>query len=219
MTCDVIATGSTGNAVLLDGKFLIDCGVPWAKISPYYKGLKFCLLTHLHSDHFNMATIRRLHVERPSLRFVCGQWIAKMLIQAGFSPLILDVLGDEEAAYYSDGTKIRLFFLQHDIENAGFRVELPNGERAFYATDTGSLSGIPAREYDLYLIEANHREAEIQKRIAEKLAAGEYCYEYRAQYTHLSREKAEKWLAQNARPGFSKVIFLHQHVDKEGPNA
>ena len=29
MTCNVIATGSQGNAVVLDGTILLDCGVPF----------------------------------------------------------------------------------------------------------------------------------------------------------------------------------------------
>ena len=33
MTCDVIATGSKGNAVLLNGAYLIDCGVPFVVVA------------------------------------------------------------------------------------------------------------------------------------------------------------------------------------------
>lgn len=214
MTCDVIATGSTGNAVLLDGKILIDCGVPWSKIAPYYRGIAFCLLTHIHSDHFCMATIRRLHVERPSVRFVCGKWLAQPLLSAGINPLVLDVLDLDEAAYYTDGTAFRLFGLVHDVDNAGYKIRTAAGERAIYATDTGSMDGVVARGYELYMIEANHREDEIRQRVASKIAAGEYCYEYRAQYNHLSAEKANAWLAENATPDYSSVVFLHQHVER-----
>lgn len=49
MTYEVIATGSSGNAVLINGEILIDCGVSWKKIQPYAKRLKLVLLTHEHS--------------------------------------------------------------------------------------------------------------------------------------------------------------------------
>lgn len=49
MTYEVIATGSSGNAVLINNEILIDCGVSWKKIRPYAKKLKLVLLTHEHS--------------------------------------------------------------------------------------------------------------------------------------------------------------------------
>ncbi len=49
MTYEVVATGSTGNAVILNDQILIDIGVPFKKIEPYMKNLKLVLLTHIHS--------------------------------------------------------------------------------------------------------------------------------------------------------------------------
>ena len=103
--------------------------------------------------------------------------------------------------------------LIHDAENCGYHLKL-DYETAFYATDTGTLDHIGAKDYDLYLIEANHTRAEIEERIADKLARGEFAYEVRAARNHLSREQALDWLARNAGPN-SRVLFLHQHKDKE----
>ena len=64
MICDVIATGSQGNAVALGDEVLIDCGVPYKRIAHLVPTLKLVLLTHRHSDHFAPTTIRRLHQER-----------------------------------------------------------------------------------------------------------------------------------------------------------
>ena len=83
-----------------------------------------------------------------------------------------------------------------------------------YATDTGSMDGVVARGYDLYMIEANHTQAEITDRIQRKLEAGDFVYEYRAAAGHLSKEKADAWLAENAIPGKSKVVYLHGHEEK-----
>ena len=49
MTYEIIETGSTGNAVVINENIMIDCGVSWKKIQPYAKKLKLVLLTHKHS--------------------------------------------------------------------------------------------------------------------------------------------------------------------------
>ena len=48
-----------------------------------------------------------------------------------------------------------------------------------------------------------------------KLEAGEFSYESRAMESHLSREQACAWIAQNAAIGKSHVLYLHQHQDVE----
>ena len=48
MTYEIIETGSTGNAVVINENIMIDCGVSWKKIQPHAKKLKQVLLTHKH---------------------------------------------------------------------------------------------------------------------------------------------------------------------------
>lgn len=213
MICNVISTGSKGNAVLLGRSILLDCGVPYKQIEPHVRQLQLVLLTHIHGDHFNTATIRRLHKERPVLRFGCCEWLVRPLLDAGVSARCIDVYTPDEEYIYGIGTMISPFCLFHDVENCGYRIFYANDEKALYATDTGSLADIIAQDYDLYMIEANHTEAEIAQRIQRKLEAGEFVYEYRAASGHLSREKADAWLAQNATPGKSRVVYLHKHED------
>lgn len=88
----------------------------------------------------------------------------------------------------------------------------------FYATDTSTLDHIEAKNYDYYLIEANHTRAEIEARIAEKQARGEFAYEARAAQNHLSQEQALEWLSCNISPerwDRTEIVFLHQHKEKE----
>ena len=213
MTCNVIATGSKGNAVILGRMILLDCGVPYKLIEPYVRDLRLVLLTHVHGDHFNPATIRRLHMERPALRFGCCQWLVRLLVDAGVPAKCIDVYTLDAVYNYGAGTSVSPFGLAHDVENCGYRVFYANDKKVIYATDTGTLDGVIAQGYDLYLIEANHTEAEIAERIQRKLEAGEFVYEYRAAAGHLSREKADAWLAQNATPGKSRVVYLHGHTE------
>lgn len=215
MTYDILATGSSGNAVVINGEILIDCGVPMKKLreSGYIKNLKLVLLTHEHGDHFNATTVRALHKERPALRCVCCAWMVPHLLEAGVDKRAIILI--KPGRWYQCGF-CRQFMAEtipHDVENCGYHLKL-DYETIFYATDTSTLDHIEAKNYDLYMIEANHTRAEIEARIAEKQARGEFAYETRAAQNHLSQEQALDWLARNAGPN-SRYVFLHQHKDKE----
>lgn len=218
MNCNVIATGSTGNAVVLEGMVLIDCGIPWKTLEPYAKDLRLVLLTHEHGDHFKPATLRNLAQVRPTLRFGCCEWLVQKLLDAGVPPSNIDVYTLGQSYDYGSAVVLTPFPLFHDVENCGYKLTIGD-EEALYATDTGSMEGVEAKDYDLYMIEANHQEDEIQERIQRKLEAGEFVYEYRAAAGHLSREKADAWLAENATPGKSMVVYLHGHKEKEEHSA
>lgn len=112
---------------------------------------------------------------------------------------------------YQNGLILGCESVPHDVQNCCWHITTPDGERGFYATDCGSLDGIKAKGYDFYMIEANHTRAELEDRLAAKEAAGQYAYERRAAVTHLSREQADEWLADNAEFGKSRVVYLHQH--------
>jgi len=218
MTYDILATGSSGNAVIINGEILIDIGVPYKTLeqSGYIKALKLVLLTHEHGDHFNPSTVRRLHQERPRLRFGCCEWMVGPLLEAGVNKLMIDVYRFEHTYRYGEFHRYGKFQVSseptpHDVQNCCYHINA-YGDLLFYATDTSTLDGIEAKDYDLYLIEANHTRAEIEARIAEKQARGEFSYEARAVRNHLSREQAEEWLARNAGPN-SRYVFLHQHKE------
>lgn len=213
MTFDVIATGSTGNAVAINGSILIDCGVPFKALDGVKKDLQLVLLTHAHSDHFKPRTVWALHKERPTLRWGCCEWMVGPLLEAGVDKRVIDVLTPGQEVVYQDLCYLTPEALTHDVPNCGYHMIVMDGERLFYATDTATLDGVEARGYGLYLIEANHTRAELEERVAAKRAAGEYAYEYRAAANHLSREQAEDWLYQQMGPN-SRYVFLHQHKER-----
>ena len=209
MTYNIISTGSKGNAVVINDEILIDCGIPFKKLSPFVKPLKLVLLTHIHSDHFKPATVRALHQERPALRFGCCEWMVESLVDAGVDKHKVDVLYPDIEFIYSS-FKVEPVTLFHNVPNCGYRITDSEERRLFYATDTGTLDGIEAKNYDLYMVEANHTKAELEARMEAKLAAGEFAYELAAAQNHLSREQAEDWLYKNMGPS-SQYVFLHQH--------
>lgn len=217
MTFDVIATGSGGNAVVLNKNILIDCGVPFSKVKPYMKELYLVLLTHCHGDHFNPRTVRALHRERPGLRWGCCEWMVGPLLEAGVDKRVIDVYQQGDTLCYFRLFMIEPVLLTHDVPNCGWKIALfKDGkcENAFYATDTGTLDGVEAPGYDWYFIEANHTRAELEERARAKLDAGEFAYEIRAARNHLSQEQAEEWLYSQMGP-HSHYVFLHQHRVKE----
>lgn len=212
---NIISSGSQGNAVVLNGFVLVDCGVPYKQIAPYVPQLKLVLLTHIHGDHFCKRTLRRLAVERPTLRFGCCRWLVSPLVAAGVSAQQIDVL--RPRVMYGYGLcNVIPFELTHNVPNCGYKVHFRNG-KAIYATDTNNLNGVQAVGYDLYLIEANYTEEDIHRRIKEKRMAGEFAYEEQALRNHLSAEKCTEFLLKNMRANGISVP-MHVHVDKEAPN-
>lgn len=213
MTCEVLQTGSSGNCVILNGVIALDMGVAYKKVAPHVRGLQLVFVSHEHGDHFKPSTIRALAAERPMLRFCGGDWMAGKFAKEGVPARNIDVL--EAGKRYNYGSfQIEPVTLYHDVPNFGLRVFM-GSEKAIYIVDTGYVDDVEAAGYDLYLLEANHTRAEIAARITEKQARGEFAYERRAAMNHLSQEQALDWLARNAGPN-SRVLFLHQHKDKEG---
>lgn len=89
-----------------------------------------------------------------------------------------------------------------------------NGEKIFYATDTGDLDGIEAKDFDMYFIERNYADEEIQQRIAQKEADGQYAYEREVLNNHLGLAQCDDFLLKNMGQN-SKYIYMHGHIDKE----
>lgn len=207
----VISTGSRGNAVII-GKVLVDCGVSFKAIQPDINNIRLVLLTHIHGDHFNPATVRRLASERPLLRFAACRWLIKPLVDAGVSERQIDVL-DPGYVFDYGICKVSPFALQHDVPNCGYKLYFPAG-KAIYATDTCTLDGVEAKDFDLYLIEGNYEANELEQRIAEKLMKGQYVYEYRVMRTHLSRQQCDDFVARNIGPT-GEYVYLHAHVEAE----
>lgn len=205
----IISTGSKGNAVILNDEILIDCGVPYKSIKPYVKDLKLVLLTHIHCDHFKPETIRKLANERPTLRFGCGKWLLPSVLACGVPKWRIDIYTPNLKNRYTDDLQLIMIPLKHNVSNCGYKLFL-NGEKIFCATDCNNLDGIDAPNYDLYMIEANYEDEEIQERIAEKEANGEYVYEYQVLHNHLSKQKADDFIIRNQSAN-SRFVYLHGH--------
>lgn len=211
MNYNIISSSSTGNAAIIREIILIDCGVTFKKLEKYYKKLKIVLLTHIHRDHFKKETIKKLVQERPTLRFACCQWLLEPLLECEVPRKNIDVLEISKRYDYKI-FKVTPIKLYHDVPQCGYRVLFDN-YKVIYATDTRTLEGITAKNYDLYLIEGNYDEDEMQERIKIKQQKAIYAYEFRAKDTHLSRQQATNFLLENMGEN-SEYVFMHEHVER-----
>jgi L-ascorbate metabolism protein UlaG (beta-lactamase superfamily) len=212
MIYNIISSGSKGNAVLINKAVLVDMGVSYKAVMPYINDINIILLTHIHSDHFRHSTIKQIAENKPLIRFVCGEWLVEPLLRAGVQPNRIDVV--EIGYIYSYTVKnasvhLSPVKLYHDVQNYGYRINI-NGFKIFYATDTSTLDGISAKNYNLYMMEANYGEEEIKMRIDRKMMKGEFAYELKAKDRHLSKQQADKFIYENAG-GKSEYVYLHCH--------
>lgn len=207
----VLETGSKGNAVIINRKVMIDCGVPFREVEPHLKGLQLILLTHIHGDHFRISTIQRIARERPMVRFGACEWLIRPLMDAGVPAWRIDAY---KMGYRYDYkiAKVEPIPLVHDVPNCGYKLYLPGGNM-IYATDTKNLNGIEAKNFDLYMIEANYEDQEIRQRINDKKADGAFIYEKRVLDTHLSKAQADDFIYRNLGP-MSEIVYLHGHTER-----
>lgn len=219
----IIGTGSKGNAVLLFGSILVDIGVRWKHLAPVADDIKLVLLTHRHGDHFNMKCVQKLADEHPRIRWVCCPWMRQLLIEARVNPARITTLTPQT----DDDPAVEVTFkgfctvwperVEHDVPNCCWHITKfnePMGDvQVFYCTDAAKIDRVKAKDYRLYLLEANHTEEDIKNRAKEKTAQGEYAYEFRAAQNHLSYEQANEWLINNAAD-WSQIVYLHQHIEE-----
>ena len=202
----VLSSGSKGNCVIYHNSIAVDMGVPYSMIKEHQSSLQIVLLTHIHGDHFNPSTIKKLAFERPTLRFACGEFLTEYL--EGFKNV--DVL--ESGKIYDYGQfKISPITLYHDVPNFGYRI-FKNDTKIIHATDTVHLEGITAKNYDLYAIESNYNEDTIFESIERIKAKGEFAYQEGAINSHLSEQQARDFIFKN-RKEESIVLRLHESLN------
>ena len=202
MTYRIINSGSDGNCVIISDILAIDMGVSWKKLTPYVENIEMVLLTHQHTDHFKKQTIQKLAKKRPMLRFGC----CECLLELGIDRNRIDMFEIGKKYDYSK-FEIVPIKLYHDVQQCGYRVFMDN-EKLIYCTDTNTLEGIKAIDYDYYLIEGNYEnEEELRSRSNNEV------YIRRVLDTHLSKEYATNWLLENM--GLKSVYeFMHEHKER-----
>lgn len=209
MNYKIIASGSSGNAILLDNGILLDCGIPYKLIEPYLQDIKLVFVSHVHKDHINIQTLKKIHDLRPTIRFCGGFWLEQVFLSNKIKRSKIDILKHNRIYDYGR-FKILPVPLIHDVKNYGLKIfDMYAKEKIIYAVDTNKLDHITAAEFDLYLIEANYDEEKLENNIKSDIEKGIYSYGMRVRDTHLSIQKASEWIMENAGAN-SKYEFIHQ---------
>lgn len=155
MTLDytIIKSGSKGNCVKIED-VIVDVGVPFSTIKPYLYRVNYILITHIHSDHLNKATVKKIRQLFPHIEIISHWQVAQHvdvdhIINAGYQ-------------LFTDEYTFNAFELKHDVECYGFYWEV-DGQNVIYATDTNNLNNAPNDKFDYLFLESNHDLAKIRQ--------------------------------------------------------
>lgn len=217
MKYEILGTGSSGNCVILDKSIMLDCGLTYKQVKPYLKDVKLVFISHRHSDHLNKSTIKKIAYNHPNIKFLVAFYLVDLLLELGVDKK--NILTIDLEKWYDIGiAKVKFEPLFHDVPNVALKIEM-NHNKIIYIVDTNSVEHIEAKDYNLYMIEANYTdEEELENRIKEDYENGlTYSHYERVRNTHLSQLKAYNWLQKNMNKE-SEFVFLHEHRERKKEN-
>lgn len=203
---DVISSNSKGNCIVYDNKIMVDLGLPYSKLKEALKDTKLILLTHIHSDHFNTDTIRKVIVNHENIIFGCGEWLEEKLINIGVPKERLHVYEIGEVYNYKT-YKIIAIKLYHDVSNCGYRIlRVEDGYKHIHITDTKTVNGIVANNYNSAAIECNYEEEFANNLIEIARRNKEFTHVAGSINSHLSVQQSIEFINKNK---VKKMIPLH----------
>lgn len=202
---DVIGSSSKGNAVQYDNKIMVDIGLPYSKLKEALQDTKLILLTHIHQDHFKVDTIRKIIVNHEIIVFGCCEWLKDKLLNIGVPKERIHVY--EIGKIYNYQTyKIVPIKLYHDVDNCGYRIIRNDGYKHIHITDTKTVKGIVAKDYDSAAIECNYEEAFAEQIIEIARRNKEFTHVAGSIESHLSVQQTLEFIKEN---NVKNIIPLH----------
>ena len=199
MNYKIVASGSSGNAVVVDD-MLFECGIPFSRLKDYLYGVRYLFITHAHTDHLNVKTYNSIRNNFPRIETI-GNW------DVGKKVLLDHLIGDSTEIEFKDRS-VKSFLCPHDIPCHGFVVQI-DGLNMMYATDTSTLENAPKLKYDYMFIESNHDENKIKQ--IQNNARKKYGYDaWRSALRHLSTQQSKAFYYVNRRSENSRWIELHK---------
>ena len=216
---EILGTGSTGNAVMIDDSIMIDCGMGVKKLAPYLDKVQHLFITHRHGDHLNVAVLNNIAKKVSTSIIKYGLHVNSDCfdIIAARSPMVADLIeterltGNDVIEFTINGVdyKVETYPLYHDVENQGF-IFTKNGKTLIHATDTATMKSAPQREYDVILVEGNYDES----KLVEYLQSEDRQTRYRAarNLRHLSIQAHENFVKGHSHPD-TQVLMLHESYD------
>lgn len=205
---NILSSSSKGNCIILENTLCLDIGVSYARIKQYLKNIKLIFITHCHQDHFNKTTVKKISYENPTIKYIVGsEDLVNELVELNVLKKNIYLL-ESEKRYDLGLFNCMLEPVTHDKPNHCIHLNI-NNNNILYVVDTQNVDNIKAKNYDMYLIEANYKEEILKKHIEECTNDDELYYLNRVSHTHLSYEQATNFLIENMGDN-SKYIFVHK---------
>lgn len=184
---------------------MVDIGLPYTKLKEALRETKLILLTHIHKDHINDVTVRKIIVNNENIIFGCCEWLVKKLLNLGVPKERLHIYNIGKVYDYQT-YKIIPIRLYHDVENCGYRIIRQDGYKHIHITDTKTVHGISAKDYDSVAIECNFEKNFANRLIEIARINKEFTHVSGSINSHLGVDQAIKFKNDN---NISKLIPLH----------
>lgn len=202
---EIIASGSKANAVLYDDKILVDIGMPYSKLKDKLASVKLILLTHEHGDHFKSDTLRKIIVNHEDIIFGVPNYLINRFEDLGIDKKRYHIY--EIGKVYNYQTyKIVPIKLYHDVPNVGYRIIRADGYKHIHITDTKTVEGIGASNYDSVAIECNYEKEKADELIKIAEEEKKFTHIKGSINSHLSVRQACEFVDDN---NIKKMIPLH----------
>ncbi|WP_367377274.1 MBL fold metallo-hydrolase [Levilactobacillus cerevisiae] len=205
MKYKIIGTGSTGNCVVIDGDLMFDIGLPFKRIHDALFGVKYIVITHIHTDHLNVATAKHIRRLFPNIKFIGNEQVNEKFP--------VDIIAEADQPIELDGFTLVPFYAPHNVLVYGYTWRR-DGKNYLYVTDTESMRNAPTKQdnggYDYLFLEANHDQRIIEQILAD---GGDKKFGYDVvdgSMRHLSTQQAKAFYYLNRRDSNSVWIRLHQ---------
>lgn len=207
MKYNIIGSSSKGNAIIVEDKILLDCGVTYIKLKSYLKDIKLIFISHTHKDHILPTTIKKIAYNYPTIKFLTGSEEAvKKLVANGVNKKNIFIVKPHK--WYDFGLiRAKLEPLEHDTPNYALLFEY-EAKKCAYIVDTASVKNIEAKNYDLYLIESNYKRDILEEHL-QTCEEEDRIYLERVPLTHLAYEAANDFLINNMGDN-SNFEYIHQ---------
>ena len=194
----VLKTGSKGNCVII-GDIMVDCGIPFSKMKDDLYGIKYLLLSHIHSDHIVPSTLQKIKDLFPKITIIGNYEVAQkygvdIIVNNGFETVTKDYTFMAVKGF-------------HDVLVSGYSWWV-KGQHVCYMTDSNSCSAFQSAPYDALFLEANYNENKLNA-IGHSFKARGYNPILSAK-RHCSTQVAKAFYYTNRRSVDSIFVELHQ---------
>lgn len=233
----ILATGSSGNCVLVNGHILIDAGITFKHFCEFgvpLGDITHCIITHKHGDHMNKPFVRKLITS--GIPVIMSEDSAGDLSMEGkidvencVTKREIQFLHKDQLYGFGGGLFMQAYPQRHhDIINYAL-VFHDADMRALYSTDLDSIEPTDVGEglinlgmFDIIMLEGNYDELYLRSYI-------EYMISIVPEAENpetMDNEHLERWVKKNyrvlpdevARNAF-RAIQNHRHLSKQQARA